>query len=204
MAFPLKLASVLSGATRSQLLNWRKQGLVVPEVRADRPPLYSYRDLLLLRTMVFLRAKTSNQRVRRAFDNLDVFDLSDHPSAYKFGTDRRTIIVQGPDGVRIDLLMRPGQIELISFEDLFEPFSNWRGSPVVDFRRPRRRLEVRPQRLGGWPTVQGTRVAFDTISNLVDGRTIRVQDVPQFYPSVSVEAARDALDLAKQVDEVAA
>ena len=93
MVFPIELAATLSGASRTQLNRWRSTGLLVPEIQAYRPPLYSFRDLVALRAVVFLRAETSLQRVRRAFANLPEMNFSEHPAEYKLATDGRTIVI---------------------------------------------------------------------------------------------------------------
>jgi DNA-binding transcriptional MerR regulator len=65
MAYEPRIASALSGATRSQLDYWRRQELLVPEVSATRPVLFSFRDLIALRTFVYLREQRPLQTIRR-------------------------------------------------------------------------------------------------------------------------------------------
>lgn len=203
MAYPLQLTSVLSGVTPSQLHRWRATGLVVPEIKPYRPPLYSYRDLMLLRTMAYLRAETAAERVATAFNNLDFFHLTDHPSEYEFGTDGKTIYVEH-EGKALDLVRRPGDITLMSFTEVLESFSNFRNDTVPPLTRPADGIVVRPQRLSGWPTVEDTRVPYDTIAGLVDFRTVFPEDVPDFYPSVSPLQAEQAVAFDKTVSTVAA
>lgn len=177
---------------------------MVPEVRAYRPPLYSFRDLVLLRSIVFLRAETSSQRIHRAFANLDLVDLTDHPSRYQFATDGKTIYAGLDDGQAIDLVRRVGQIDMFTFEDLSREFQNFRRVTVPDFRRPSTHIEVRYRRLGGWPTIEGTRIPYDTVANLVDFQTVYPLDVEHYYPSVSSAAAQDAVDFKRRVEAVPA
>ncbi|NED96429.1 DUF433 domain-containing protein [Phytoactinopolyspora alkaliphila] len=203
MAFPQRLASVLTGATYAQLNRWRDKGLVIPEVRPYRPPLYSFRDLILLRSLVRLRASTSMQKVSKAFRNLDLVDLTEHPSEYKFGTDGKTVYAGLNTGEAIDLTNKVGQIDFFTFEQLIERFKNFRDEEVVNFRHPSKHVEVKLQRMGGWPTISGTRVPYDTIADLVDYRTVFPKDVPHFYPTVSAEAAEDAVRFQQRVEAVA-
>lgn len=202
-SFPAGLASVLTGASIHQLRRWRSSGLAVPEVHKSRPMLYSFRDVVALRTIVWLRSNISLQKIRTAFSNLDVLDFTEHPSQYQFATDGKTIAVADETGKAVDLVKRPGQVTLFTLEDVFNTFENRRHETVVDFRRPRRNLVVSAARMGGWPTAAGTRVTYDAIARLVDNRTIFIEDVPRYYPGVTAEAAADALSLSEQVIEAA-
>lgn len=55
--------------------------------------------------MVFLRTKTSSQKLTKAWRNLDslgIDDLADHAAAYKFGTNKKATCVRPPDGSAIE------------------------------------------------------------------------------------------------------
>lgn len=199
MSCPLKLTSVLTGATPSQLYKWRKSGLVVPEINPLCPPLYSFRDLILLRSIVFLRAHTSSQKIHRAFA---VFAF-EHPSEFRFGVDEDTIYIGTRSGEAIDILTRVGQPTIFSFEDMLAAFSNFKETPVPELGRPSAHLELRPTRMSGWPTISETRVPYDLIARLVDNKTVFPEDVPDYYPAVSPEAARDAVEFNARVEAVA-
>ena len=199
MSFPVDLTVTMTGVTRYQLLHWRKTGLLVPEVSAYRPPMYSFRDLIALRTVARLRIETSLQKVRQAFKTLPVFELTEHPSAYKFATDGKTIAVWTDAGF-MDIVKNPGQYHIYSFDDIFKPFVNKRGDQVIDFIAPRPKLSVDPHRLGGWPTIAGTRVPYDTVASALRGGDLRPEDVKHYYPGVSKAAAKDALSFADQVE----
>ncbi|MCZ4325205.1 DUF433 domain-containing protein [Brachybacterium paraconglomeratum] len=202
MSYPINLASILTGNTVSQLHRLRSKGIVIPEVRPYRPPLYSFRDLLALRTIAFLRGRTSAQRITRAFQSLDLLDLSAHPSEYTLGTDGSSIYVDR-DGVATDLVRSPGSTTVFSFAEVTEAFKDFNDADVVPFHRPSRHVEVNAERLGGWPTVRGTRIAYETIGNLVDNDTVTTEDVEYYYPSVTPEIAGDVLDFHRRVEAVA-
>jgi uncharacterized protein (DUF433 family)/DNA-binding transcriptional MerR regulator len=197
VAFPLALASVLTGASTSQLTRWRRTGLLVPEVQAYKPPLYSFRDLAALRTAVYLRGETSLQRVRKAFAKLPEMDLTAHPSEYTFATDGRTIVVWTEDGF-VDLVRNPGQMTFATLEDIFKPFPV--GDQLVpDFRRPRPRLRVDGGRIGGWPTIENSRLPYDNVARLVAAGDVSYEDVRFIYPGVDADAVADAVDFDNDV-----
>ncbi|MDU0291428.1 DUF433 domain-containing protein [Saccharothrix longispora] len=195
--FPAELASVLSGASMGQLAHWRKTGLLVPE-GGGNPVRYSFQDVVALRMVMKLRTDLSLQKVRKAFANLPVFNFTAHPAEYRFGTDHRTIAVLD-DQQWMDLVRKPGQYDMFTLADVFQPFVTQSGREVVDFRRPRRRITVDGGRLGGWPTIAGTRVGFDTIAALVEDGSVEPEEVRHFYPAVSVEAVADAVSFAEVV-----
>ena len=202
LTYSERLTSILTGATPYQLSSWRRRKLLVPEAGPTRQIFYSFRDLVALRSMVFLRSNTSLQRIDKAFGNLDLLDLTAHPSKYRFATNGKTIIVDPGDGTGIDLVQRPGQKDSFTFEEIMDAFKDFKQREVVDFRRPSQHVEVNFARLGGWPTVAGTRIPYNLVADLVDGVTVRDVDVSNYFPSVSAEAARDVIAFDAKVKAV--
>jgi len=75
MSFPVPISSVLTGATVSQLAYWRRHthavpGLLVPEGKRSDRYLYSWADVVALRSIVYLRQEKSLPRIRRAVATL--------------------------------------------------------------------------------------------------------------------------------------
>jgi len=199
VAFPADLTSTLTGASIYQLKRWRRTGLLVPEAQPFRPPLYSFRDLVAIRTVVWLRTEVSLQRIRKALANLPVLDFTEHPAAYEFATDGKSIGVLDENRQVVDLVERPGQIQIFNLAEVFSEFENKSGRRVVNFRKPRDHLEVHAGRLGGWPTVLHTRVPYDDVAKLLRTGDIRPEQVSRFYPSVTAEAAVDAYEFDREV-----
>lgn len=201
MAFPADLTATLSGTSMHQLYLWRKSGLLVPEVSSGRPPLYSFRDVTALRAMAYLRARTSLQSIRTAFGTLRALNFEDHPSAYRFETDGRTIALTDAAGNTVDLVRHKGQMAAFTLADIFRPFENLQNQTVADFEHPRPRLAVNGERLGGWPTIDGTRVPFDVVTQFLgeDPDEDDFEDLDYYYPDVSREAAEDAVDFGAEV-----
>jgi len=197
------MAAALSGATLRQLTHWRRgtgAGVVlVPEISAEPPRiLYSVRDLVALRTCVFLRQDVSLQRIRKAISKLREFGGREHLSRYQPVTDGDTIMLVEEDGAT-DLVKQPGQRVLAVLRDVFEPFPVREGVVVPRLFQPRERLVVDPETRGGIPVVAGTRVPYDLVAGLIrDG--VAPEHVSDYYPSVSAEAALDAADFALYVD----
>jgi uncharacterized protein (DUF433 family) len=196
------MAAALSGASLSQLSHWRKRSnpVLVPEISAD-PPLYSYRDLVALRTFVYLRRRkrVSLQKIRTALNTLRDLGEIEHLSQYRLVADGKSIVLVHPDDREpVDLVLRPGQQVLVMIGDVLRSFAA-DGFEVPDLRRPREQISVDPQVRGGRPVVSGTRVDFELVAGLVrDG--ISPDEVHHYYPGVTAQAAADAADFAGDVD----
>jgi uncharacterized protein (DUF433 family)/DNA-binding transcriptional MerR regulator len=203
MSFPVKVTSVLTGASISQLRHWKQTSLLIPEI-SERPYRYSFRDLVALRTFVKLRSAQPLQRIRKAMLSLEQLDLTDHPSKYHLVASGNTILLVEQNETATDLLIHPGNQLIATMADVFAPFENLQGRTVIDFRRPRPHLEVREKRIGGWPTIEGTRVPFDVVADLLADPALGPRDVARIYPNVGEAAARDALDFATEVRAIKA
>ena len=206
MSYPPKLAAALSGATVRQLAYWRKPGadghaVLAPEYSEQRPILYSFRDVIALRTCVRLRQEASLQAIRRALDALRMdLGLRDHLSAYRLVTDGSTIYFADYDHA-VDLVRQRGNLVIHEFVEVLQPFYV-QGRQIPALLEPRPHVRVDPAVRGGEPVIAGTRIPYDEVAALVrDG--IPAEDVRDFYPQVSAEAANDAYDFAAYVDSYA-
>lgn len=201
MPFPIPLASKMSGATIGQLAYWRKEHVLVPEVESTKAPyLYSFRDIVALRTFAWLRTDHSLQSIRRSLDTLRELDMVEHPSTYKLvKTGKRRIAVVPEGDHAIELADGAGQTTVGSLAQVFDEFTASRNRRVDALLSPRRGVEVNPSRLGGWPTIRGTRVPFDLVAALISDGSVTPERVSDFYPGVSADDARDALDFQRAI-----
>lgn len=205
MAYDPRMAAALSGATVAQLRYWRRgePPVLVPEISAERPILYSFRDLVALRAFVYLRDQVPLQRIRRALQTLRTIGKTEHLSKYKLEAQgRRTIaLVEESGDEAIDLVERPGHpMLLVKLGDVLRSFPLG-DIEVPDLAHPRKRLSVQPAVRRGYPVVSGTRVAYDLVAGLVhDG--VPPEEISDYYPSVSAAAARDAASFASYVERI--
>ena len=200
MAYTAELTAKLTGASLAQLRRLRTTGVLYPEFSDGREILYSFRDVVALRSIMFLRSDFSLQKVRKVIDYLDRFDLAgEHLSEVRFAKSGASILVDGDDGFT-DVLRKPGARELSgSLEDVFNSFKTFRGRSVPDFRAPSAHLRIDRAVMGGLPVIEGTRIPYDTIADLVDFRTIYPEDIPQYYSRVTVAQAADAVNFARSL-----
>lgn len=205
MSFTPVLAAALSGASTRQLSYWRSartpEPLLAPEHYAPRTRVsYSYRDVLALRTFVYLRSQdVSLQRIRKAVASLRMLGEDAHLAAYRLVAMGHDVVWRRSSDDGVDLTHSPGQRVLPHLIDVFAPFENQRQQTVVDLRRPRPRISVDPDVRGGFPVISGTRVPYDLVASLVDDG-LDASAIAEIYPSVPVDAAQDAVDFSRYVD----
>jgi uncharacterized protein (DUF433 family)/DNA-binding transcriptional MerR regulator len=203
VGYPPTIAAALSGATVYQLRQWRspRTPLLVPEVSAERPICYSFRDLLALRTFLHLRQHASLQQIRKAIGNLsDLTDLKLLPTCRLASDPRGNIqLIQGGEAAA-GHVRHPGRLQLlVGIGDVIEPFPVRAGVVVPPLLKPRPYLSVDPETQGGTPVIRGTRVPYDAVAGLMRDR-VPAEKISDYYPSVTADAARDAFDFAAYVD----
>lgn len=197
------MVAALSGATVSQLRRWRSPRtgpLLAPEIAAAPRAVYSFQDVLALRTFVRLRENTSLQRIRAAIGNLRDIGEVGHLAAYRLVSDKGGDIQLVSEDQAVNLGKRPGQLQLVAvIGEIFEPFAARAGVLVPHLLRPRPSLAVDPGTQGGTPVIAGTRVPYDAVADLMrDG--VPADRIAEYYPAVAPRAASDALDFARYVD----
>lgn len=202
MAYEPRVAAALTGATLGQLRYWRKTRVLSPELSPARPVLYSFRDLIALRTAVYLRTDRSLQAIRKALQTLHDIGETGHLSSYRLVSQSRKSIALVRDDGAVDLVEKPGQsLTVVKLGDVLQSFPLG-DVEVPNLLHPRRCISVDPQVRGGHPVVAGTRVPFELVAGLVrDG--VAPEKIADFYPSVTAAAARDAADFADYVDRAA-
>ncbi|RPE33485.1 uncharacterized protein (DUF433 family) [Kitasatospora cineracea] len=203
LSYEPKLAAALSGATLRQLSHWRRAtaargAVLVPELSASRPILYSFRDVVALRACVHLRQDTSLQKIRRALDTLrDDLNEHEHLSSYRLVASTDTIYLAAPDHA-VDLVQKRGNLVIHEMVDVLAPFYR-NGRQIPSLLQPREHLSVDPLVRGGEPVIEGTRVPASEVAALLkDG--VPPESVRDFYPGVTAAAARDAADFTAYVD----
>jgi uncharacterized protein (DUF433 family)/DNA-binding transcriptional MerR regulator len=201
--FPVPLTATMTGVTKNQLARWRRDPVILAPEHGTRPrALYSFRDLVALRTFARLRSEVSLQRVRKALATLDMLELTEHPSKYQLVVHGESIALVEKDAA-IDLVVAPTTTVMVEMVDVFKEFMNRSDVTVVDFKHPKPRLEVNLSRLGGWPTIRGTRVPYDAVVNLVADGDVTPQEVAEYYPSVSPSDVADAVAFATLIEKSA-
>lgn len=205
MAYTPQVAAALSGASVRQLSYWRSAGsdepLLAPELHKPRArATYSFRDVVALRTFVYLRARgVSLQRVRKAVKNLRGLGATKHLSQYKLVAVGREVVWRMSAEAAVDLTKAPGQHLIAEMIDILGAFENSQGQQVVPLFEPTAGVQIDPDIRGGYPVIAGTRVPYDLVAGLVDDG-VAPEAVAGFYPSVGADGARGASEFARYVE----
>jgi uncharacterized protein (DUF433 family) len=184
---------------------WARREILVPSVSDVRIKLWSYSDLMSLRTIAWLRATktapdgqdvpgTAMRAIRRALNELAALDLDLWTDDVGPGVavDRGGNIVldqrahpQHVDGQR---LLDADQFQLL------RPFEITRELRGPDLVAPRPRLRIIPGKLSGAPHVHRTRIETEALAALAR-RGLTSERIVALYPVIETADVRDALDL---------
>ena len=200
-------AAALSGVPKSTIYYWARTDILVPSVSLF-PRLWSYTDLLALRTVYWLRRPkkaydqevraTSMPRVRRALSqlralNLDLFE-SGRPVV---GVTPQGEVVINSNALPLQLV--DGQYLDREMVDVVGPFEGLEGTKAPDLLWPRQTVQILPRKMSGAPHIVGTRLQTQSLYALA-ARGFQVEQLAKLYPFASREALCESLDLEKQLE----
>jgi|GraSoiStandDraft_8_1057269.scaffolds.fasta_scaffold156830_2 uncharacterized protein (DUF433 family)/DNA-binding transcriptional MerR regulator len=205
-AYTTERAAALAGVPKSTAYYWARKGHLLPSV-SQKPLLWSYTDLLALRTIYWLRQPksaferdvpaTSMPKVQRALRQLKDLDLD------LFAEGQATIAVTLAGEVVINaeampLLLVDGQYLERKLVDIVGPFEGLEGTKGPDLLWPRPTVQILPGKISGAPHIAGTRVPTQSISALAE-RGFSVDQLAKIYPFVSRDSLRQSIDLEAQL-----
>jgi uncharacterized protein (DUF433 family) len=207
-AYTADRAAALSGVPKSTVHYWARRGHLVPSISPERIKLWSYTDLLALRTIYWLRQpkrtaegheipSSTMPAVRRALAALRALDLE------LFQGDRSLVVVDRDGNVLLNppggALQTPaGQRVVRELLDVVAPFDTVEGLRGPDLRAPRTHLRIIPLKLAGSPHVEGTRIETRALAAL-RSRGYEINQIAALYPKVAAYAIDEALDLESQL-----
>ncbi len=154
--------------------------------------LWSYGDLMALRTIYWLRQtkqdesgreipRTAMKAVRRALQEIAALelDLWSEDGAPRVAVDRSGGIVIKHDG----RAQRPGGQSILDADmlDLLAPFASREGLRGPDLSVPRPRLRIVPGKLGGSPHVVHTRLESQALGALAESGLAQAK-IYRLYP----------------------
>lgn len=208
-AYTADRAAALSGVPKSTVHYWARREILVPSISDVRIKLWSYSDLMSLRTIAWLRATktapdgqdvpaTAMRAVRRALKDLAALDLDlwTEDVTPTVAVDRGGVIVLDVDAHA----QHAGGQQLLDADqlELLRPFEITRELRGPDLVAPRPRLRIVPGKLSGAPHVHHTRIETEVLAALAR-RGLTSDRIVALYPAIETADVRDALDLESQL-----
>ena len=210
-AYTADRAAALSGVPKSTVHYWARRNYLVPSVSAERVKLWSFADLMALRTIYWLRQpksatdgreipRSKMRAVKQAITKLRELDLAMFEG---FEGARPNIVVSLDGDVLLDRIGEPletvdGQLIARLLIDVLAPFSTLEGLRGPDLSAPRPHLRIVPRKLSGAPHVVDTRVETQAIQALA-ARGYHVDKIVALYPFLTSEQVRESIDLETQL-----
>jgi uncharacterized protein (DUF433 family) len=205
-AYTAERASALSGVPLSTLRYWAQHDILVPAVSNERPRLWSYADLVGLRTIDWLRRqKGLDDGAEIAPSKMPAIRQAMHELRHLTWTARVAF------GMAVDgsghLYFRASPTEPFAtgsgqlpapWVDLLLPFETTPGVQAPDLRRPRPSLRIEPAKLTGSPHIAGTRLETQAVFALRN-RGLNGDEISQLYPFVDPIAIREAVQFEEQL-----
>jgi len=192
--------SQLSGVPGSTIYEWRRNEIYVPDFSDDSPAAWSYRDLVYLRLLAWLRQggmerHTASGQVRRVKTEV----ASGRDVRYLFA-NRDTLVADKERTSRVtgeNLLPFDDLFELFRTFDLLEPIKELRGDHpsrlwAPNLVTPSSLTFISPWVMAGDPCIARTRVPTASIHALREERGLSNAQIVELYPGLTVEAVDDA------------
>lgn len=208
-AYSAERAAALSGVPKRTVYHWAKNGTLVPSV-SEGPLLWSYTDLLALRTIYWLRQPkeafdravpaTSMAKVQRALEELRKLDLD----LLEEGRPTIAVTLRGEIAVNVEALplqrAEDGQYIERELVDLLGPFEGLEGTYGPDLAWPRPTLQILPRKISGAPHVAGTRLPTQSVFALAR-RGFDLDRLVRIYPFIDRKALGESIELEEQLQE---
>lgn len=183
-------AAQLAGVPKSTIYEWARSGVVVPDYRASHPMYWSYRDLVFLRMMAWLRSLGMERRL--AVDRISYFReefarMSDLDEFERIRSDGKSVLVgdspvddlTGAQVLSEGFLAFLADFRLVVPSEVAELGSRRLWGP--DLLVPIERVAIDPWVMGGDPCVHGTRIPTSTIYALMTQRELRPEAIATLY-----------------------
>lgn len=206
--YPAERAAQLSGVPHRTVYDWQHNGVWVPDYAKANPMQWSYRDLVYLRMLLWLRRKgmersaaVARVRMIRHLIQAEAIDTT------VVRSEGQGLIVEGEyldrlTGASVFAVVN----EVVDEHDLLDPIPDVSTGPLwlPNLRRPSERTAVSPWVMAGEPCVQDTRVPTVSLWALRAERALRPADIVRLYPGLTVEDVEEATELERRLRSRAA
>jgi len=194
-------AAQLSGIPVSTIYDWNRNSIYVPDYCDGKPMAWSYRDLVYLRVLAWLRSEgTPRPDAAQRVHELKKHITAGHDVA-ELRADRHTFVLDD------DLTARLGGKPVL-FADMLGRF-DLVGAAVEEFDgqrlwgpdlvTPTAHTYISPWVLGGDPCIDETRIPTAAVFKLREERGLGIADVIKLYPDLSEAEVEEAHELERRL-----
>jgi uncharacterized protein (DUF433 family) len=199
--------SQLSGIPSSTLYEWRRNDIYRPDFDGETPAGWSYRDLIYLRLLAWLR-QLGMERHKAAEQVQTVkTEVAGGREIHYLFANRVTLVADEERISRVtgeNLLPFDDLAGLFRTFDLMEPVKELRGADharlwAPDLVTPSSFTFISPWVMAGDPCVVRTRIPTASIHALREDRGLTNGEIVELYPGLTSEAADDAYVLERRL-----
>jgi uncharacterized protein (DUF433 family) len=201
-------AAQLSGIPLSTLYDWRRREVYMPDFSSASPAIWSYRDLVFVRLLVWLRQiGMPRPLASEMVGSVRAFAASGE-QIRRIRADRYTLLINEETNSRFK-----DQPNLLPFDNIYELFRTFDIlEPIDEFRThgqrrmwaphlvtPSQCTRISPFVLAGDPCINRTRIPTSAIFGLREERGLSSSEIVRLYPGLAIEAADDAYLLERRL-----
>jgi len=194
--------SQLSGIPGSTLYEWSRHNVYVPDFANDRPMAWSYRDLVFLRLLAWLRQGGMERHVASLQIQRLKGEIVNGAGVWNLFADRHSLMVND------ERVSRTSGQSILPFEDLsglFRTFTILHPIDELKSRRdgvwapnlikPSKHTFISASVMAGDPCIAETRIPTSTIHALREERGLNTSQIIELYPGLTADSAEDAYHL---------
>lgn len=192
--YSTKEAAFLAGTKASSLNYLSKKEILSP--RNTGVLLWAFRDVVAVRTWVFLKSKTNNQVSNKVVSELAKF-AGDSEAVRLGATSEGNVLVDKGDGWD-DILsgQRVIPMNVADIDDVFRPFK-YGGGTTIDLLQASKNTKLYPTILNGTPHLEGHRISAKALASL-DSRGQR-EAIETAYPELEGKSFEDTVAVGNQL-----
>lgn len=201
-------ASQLSGIPSRTIYDWQRTEVLLPDFDNARPMAWSYRDLVYLRLLAWLRQAGMERPRASLLVGAIRWTLARGDRIETVRSDGRIVLVDEEFVNRFDgenVFPLEDVVHMMDEFDLLDPIREVGNRPLwgPDLITPSLRTYISPWVMAGEPCVQETRIPTSSLYALRLERDLPVARVVELYPGLDAEAVEDAWQLEDRLRRVA-
>ena len=204
-------ASQLSGVPSRTLYDWRKTDVFPTDYPNSKPACWSYRDLVLLRLLAWLRQVNMQRPLAALWVAKVRAQLSEGVDVQEIHASRDSVVLSGDPTVTFDD-DRDTILPFTDFHNLFLTFTiddpikelRSRGEPVwaPDLLSPSKHSTISPWVMAGEPCIRNSRIPTAAIFALRTERNLPSNTIVELYPGLNTAAVDDVVNLERRLRRV--